>query len=169
MPFLFFSAISSLTQIPFLLVFVSLLNFVSLSDSFSEDSIIKVTFTSEPSLEASINEAAVVLPDMFNHNSTDTYFTAFSPNDSFLNSMPNYGKDRLFGNWTFLQNVFKAHIILGDVYFLPTHGQLQPLVPLEGTLTFTRDGDKIIPIRTISSSLPRHHPNSALERFHHLL
>lgn len=91
----------------------------------------------------SINEAAVVLPDMFNHNSTDTYFTAFSPNDSFLNSMPNYGKDRLFGNWTFLQNVFKAHIILGDVYFLPTHGQLQPLVPLEGTLTFTRDGDKM--------------------------
>lgn len=52
MPFLFFSAISSLTQTRFLLVFVSLLNFVSLSDSFSEDSIIKVTFTREPSLEA---------------------------------------------------------------------------------------------------------------------
>ncbi|XP_036368987.1 periostin-like [Octopus sinensis] len=91
----------------------------------------------------SINEAATVLPDMINHNSTDAYFTAFSPNDSYLNSMPNFAKNLLYSNKTLLQNVFRAHIILGDVYFLPTYGKMHSLLPMEGKLKFTRAAEKI--------------------------
>uniref|UniRef100_A0A0L8G7Q6 FAS1 domain-containing protein n=1 Tax=Octopus bimaculoides TaxID=37653 RepID=A0A0L8G7Q6_OCTBM len=40
-------------------------------------------------------------------------------------------------------NVFRAHIILGDVYFLPTYGKMHSLLPMEGKLKFTRASEKI--------------------------
>uniref|UniRef100_A0A0L8G828 FAS1 domain-containing protein n=1 Tax=Octopus bimaculoides TaxID=37653 RepID=A0A0L8G828_OCTBM len=57
---------------------------------------------------------------MINHNSTDAYFTAFSPNDSYLNSMPNFAKNLLYSNKTLLQNFsvsmcMRVYICICDV------------------------------------------------------
>ncbi|CAG5120490.1 unnamed protein product, partial [Candidula unifasciata] len=53
-------------------------------------------------------------------NSSQTLMTSFSPNDSYLMNMPDYGKTPLFENITLLRQVYEAHIIENEALFFPT-------------------------------------------------
>ncbi|XP_059159648.1 uncharacterized protein LOC131943508 [Physella acuta] len=97
--------------------------------------------------------AAIVVPSLTQKtNSTKSLYTSFSPNDSYLYPMPEYGKEPLFNNFTILREVrnnftilrevYQAHIIEDEALFLPAGLKGLPArKALYGTIRFyTRDG-----------------------------
>ncbi|XP_050398819.2 fasciclin-1 isoform X2 [Patella vulgata] len=89
---------------------------------------------------SSIIKAKIVVPILAAEtNRSDLFFTSFSPNDSFLYPMPQYGQDKLFQDWLLLQKVYKAHIIPYSVQFIPTVGTIPDFTTSAGDkITFTR-------------------------------
>ncbi|XP_070177843.1 uncharacterized protein [Littorina saxatilis] len=89
----------------------------------------------------SIYFARAVVPDLtVETNRSDMLFTSFSPNDSYITIMPDYGQTPLFQNWTLLRIVYEAHVVRGNAVFLPSDVILNDTDCLHGTLKFSRKG-----------------------------
>ncbi|GFN95738.1 transforming growth factor-beta-induced protein ig-h3 [Plakobranchus ocellatus] len=87
--------------------------------------------------------AAIVVPSLTKQSENSSSLqTSFSPNDSYLYPMPQYGQDPLFYNNTILVETYQAHIIENEALFLPTSvGYLPPKKALFGSLKFYRRDD----------------------------
>ncbi|KAH9491607.1 hypothetical protein Btru_031022 [Bulinus truncatus] len=87
--------------------------------------------------------AAIIVPTLTQKtNSSKSVYTSFSPNDSYLYPMPEYGKEPLFNNYTILREVYQAHLIEDEALFLPTGIRNIPTrKALHGSIRFyVRDG-----------------------------
>jgi len=64
-------------------------------------------------IRRSIKNASVVdIPLLIATNSSSHRFTVFSPNDSYITGMPNYGQDILFNNTNLLKSVTYYFVFL---------------------------------------------------------
>ncbi|KAK6958603.1 stabilin-2 [Biomphalaria glabrata] len=87
--------------------------------------------------------AAIIVPTLTQKtNSSKSTYTSFSPNDSYLYPMPEYGKEPLFNNYTILREVYQAHLIEDEALFLPAGISAIPdRMALHGKIQFyVRDG-----------------------------
>ncbi|KAL8603906.1 hypothetical protein ACOMHN_005126 [Nucella lapillus] len=106
------------------------------------------TYVEKPALKqfafTSIYFARAVVPNLtLETDRTDRWFTSFSPNDSFITVMPDYGQTPLFDNWTLLRIVYKAHVVRGNAFFLPDGVTLNDEESLHGTLKFSRKNNDL--------------------------
>ncbi|KAK7475733.1 hypothetical protein BaRGS_00033005, partial [Batillaria attramentaria] len=103
------------------------------------------TYVERPPLQqfsfTSIYLARAVVPDLtLETNRTDAFFTSFSPNDSYITIMPEYGKAPLFENWDLLRLVYEAHVVRGNALFIPEGVVPNDTTAIRGTLRFSRHG-----------------------------
>ncbi|CAG5114898.1 unnamed protein product, partial [Candidula unifasciata] len=97
--------------------------------------------------DAAFTFSAIVMADIVAQslkrktNNTQALITSFSPNDSYLVDMAEYGKTPLFENITLLKEVYEAHIIENEALFLPYEiAEIPPKRAMFGTLRFYRRG-----------------------------
>ncbi|KAL5020344.1 hypothetical protein ScPMuIL_003236, partial [Solemya velum] len=76
-------------------------------------------------------------------NTTNKFFTAFAPNDSFIFPMPDYGQEVLFNDGDLLRTVIRSHMVSDRVVFLPGQGDIEDINALAGTIHFTRNNGQL--------------------------
>ncbi|XP_025082165.1 fasciclin-1-like isoform X2 [Pomacea canaliculata] len=87
----------------------------------------------------SIFHARSVVPALtLESNRTDKLFTSFSPNDSYITIMPEYGQLPLFENTDLLTMVYMAHVVDGNSVFIPDGLPIEEISALQGTIKFSR-------------------------------
>ncbi|XP_076439131.1 transforming growth factor-beta-induced protein ig-h3-like [Babylonia areolata] len=123
------------------------------------------TYVEKPALKqfafTSIYFARAVVPNLtLETNRTDRWFTSFSPNDSYITVMPDYGQTPLFEDWALLRLVYKAHVVKGNALFIPEGAVLKDEESLHGTLKFSRHKNDVyvsngrVRARVVQANIP---------------